>query len=61
MRVVIRQPISGTRNGESWPAVGSEIDLPDHEAEKLVRSGVAAKVAKEPVPKGRASGRRGSS
>lgn len=33
--------ISGTRNGEDWPPAGGRIDLPDQEAEDMVRNGYA--------------------
>lgn len=45
MRVVIRTQLSGTRNGEYWPAPGGSIDLPDDEANDLIRLHIA-----EPVP-----------
>ena len=41
MRVVMKSQISGTRNGLSWPAPGTEVDLPDAEAKALLRSGDA--------------------
>lgn len=37
--------ISGTRDGEEWPAVGGIIDLSAHEAETLVAHGYADLVA----------------
>jgi len=40
--------ISGTRNGEDWPPAGGRIDLPDQEAEDMVRNGYAAYA--DPVP-----------
>lgn len=36
--------ISGTRNGEAWPAPGGEVDLPDQEGAKLCASGLATPV-----------------
>lgn len=42
MRVRMRVTISGTRDGQDWPARGSVVDLPDDEAEQLVASGLAA-------------------
>lgn len=41
MRVVMRAKISGTRNGADWPDVGTSLDLPDDEADLLVRNGLA--------------------
>lgn len=45
MRVVMRLSISGTRNGETWPQRGSEVDLPDDEAESLIAQGMAEAAA----------------
>ena len=39
--------LTGTRNGEPWPAVGQEIDLPDEEGAQLCSQGMAI-----PVPTG---------
>jgi hypothetical protein len=50
MKVRMLQPLSGTRNGEPWPAVGETVDLPRHEADKLVNNGTA-----EPVESKRSS------
>ena len=33
--------ISGTRNGEPWPAIGETIEVPDHEADQLVHAKLA--------------------
>lgn len=41
MRVRMLVQVTGTRNGAAWPAPGEEIDLPKHEAEKLVAAGHA--------------------
>lgn len=40
-RVVLAAEISGTRNGKEWPAIGSEVDLPDAEAADMVKAGTA--------------------
>jgi hypothetical protein len=45
MRVRMKVDITGTRNGEPWPAREETIDLPDEEARDLCASGMA-----EPVP-----------
>lgn len=45
MRVVMRFHISGTRNGQSWPTRGSDIELPDDEAELLIEQGLAEPAA----------------
>lgn len=41
MRVKMRQRISGTRNGQVWPAAGESLELPESEARDLVRLGYA--------------------
>jgi len=41
MRVRMKVTISGSRNGEDWPPVGGEIDLPDEEAAHLIAQGLA--------------------
>lgn len=42
MRVRMKVSVSGTRDGESWPAKGGTIDLPEDEAKNLIAIGVAA-------------------
>lgn len=37
--------ISGTRDGQDWPGVGGEIELPEVEGAKLVRAGLARSAA----------------
>lgn len=42
MKVVMRQQITGARNGEEWPAPGGIIEIPDEdEARSLVSNGYA--------------------
>lgn len=41
MKVRLTQQISGSRNGQPWPAAGTEIDLPDDEARSLLMGGSA--------------------
>ena len=45
VRLIYR--LEGTRNGEAWPAVGGEIDVPTSEAINLINHGYAVPV---PVP-----------
>ncbi|MFJ8866721.1 hypothetical protein ACIRD6_13325 [Streptomyces sp. NPDC102473] len=45
MRIRMKQTISGTRNGEEWPARGEIADIPTGEAQHLVASGIAEEVA----------------
>lgn len=41
LTIVMKIAITGTRNGEPWPAVGGEISLPAEEAERYVQLGYA--------------------
>lgn len=41
MRVRMKVKISGTRDGAEWPDKGDTVDLPDDEAEQLIRYGAA--------------------
>jgi len=38
----VRAQISGTRNGEDWPAPGSTIELPEDEAKDYLAAGIIA-------------------
>lgn len=44
MRVKMLKKISGTRNGQDWPAPGEEITLADDEAATLCGQGMAEPV-----------------
>lgn len=46
MKVKLIVQMSGTRNGEDWPAAGEVVDLPKDEAAHLVAGGLALEVAK---------------
>lgn len=41
MKVRMKVTISGTRDGQPWPARGAVVDLPAAEAEHLVAAGLA--------------------
>jgi hypothetical protein len=41
MNVTMKVQISGTRDGQDWPAPGTSIDLPDDEAAQLLALGLA--------------------
>lgn len=41
--------VSGTRNGEDWPAPGQVVDLPDAEAVSLLNQGMAVPVEEIPA------------
>jgi hypothetical protein len=46
-KVEIIRGISGSRDGEDWPAIGGFLDVPEGEAEDLIRMGLARAVVKE--------------
>ncbi len=50
MRVILTTSVSGTRNGEDWPARGSEVDLPDDEAADMIAAGLAKPVEAAEAP-----------
>ncbi|WP_060952398.1 DUF7302 family protein [Streptomyces hygroscopicus] len=41
MKVRMKATISGTRDGQPWPARGGVLDLPAEEAEHLIAAGLA--------------------
>lgn len=45
MRVRMKVGVSGTRNGQPWPARGETLDLPDDEGAQMCASGMAEPVA----------------
>lgn len=47
MRVCMKVTVSGTRDGEPWPAKGGIVDLPDDEAKQLLAAGMAVEPAAE--------------
>ncbi|MFB7866994.1 hypothetical protein [Streptomyces sp. NPDC056069] len=47
MRVRMKVKISGTRDGAEWPDKGDTLDVPDDEAEQLIRYGAAEELAVE--------------
>lgn len=53
MRVTMLVTISGTRNGEDWPAKGGVIDLPAAEAADYIAAGLCA--AASPAPESAAA------
>ncbi|WP_158721177.1 hypothetical protein [Streptomyces sp. NRRL S-241] len=55
IRMTIAMPEGAARNGEPWPALGEEVDLPAAEAAHLIASGVAEEVAEE-TPRPRRKG-----
>lgn len=49
-RVRLAVQMSGTRDGVAWPGVGSVVELPDDEAESMLRSGMARATDDSDVP-----------
>lgn len=41
MKVRLTQQVQGTRDGQAWPEPGTEVDLPDAEAQALISGGAA--------------------
>lgn len=41
-KVYMKVQISGTRNGEDWPAPGELVNLPDDETATLINAGLAS-------------------
>ena len=41
MKVRLRVNLTGTRNGEAWPPKGAEMELPEAEAQDMIRGGMA--------------------
>jgi hypothetical protein len=50
MKVKMIASITGTRNGQDWPAAGETVDLPDAEARDLVAGGLAVELDKKAAP-----------
>lgn len=50
MRVRVKQPISGMRDGVAWPSVGSVVELPDDEAREMLKSGSVGAVDESDTP-----------
>lgn len=50
MKVRMRAQVSGTRDGERWPAVGGELVVPDAEGADLCSQGLAEPVAEPEKP-----------
>lgn len=58
MRIQMTHHISGTRNGEPWPAPGGEIELPDDEALTVLRNRLGVAVETPAVPETAATKRK---
>lgn len=50
MLVRMNVQISGTRDGEDWPAPGGTVDVTDDEATVLTGNGLATVVDPQPAP-----------
>jgi len=49
MKIRMKGTISGTRNGQPWPARGVVAEFPDDEGADLCRAGIAEPVKSEPA------------
>lgn len=47
MKIKMVAEVSGTRNGEPWPARGKTLDVPDYEGADLCAAGLALPVSDE--------------
>jgi hypothetical protein len=56
MKIVLTGQISGTRDGKSWPPPGTDLDLPDQEAEGLIRAGTAIRADHKDADQARSGG-----
>lgn len=48
MQIRMRVTLPGTRHGQPWPSRGETCDVPDDEAEQLIRYGAAEPVETPP-------------
>lgn len=48
IQIILRCPLSGTRDGIDWPAPGTPFEVPDAEAVDLLSLGVAEAVEVKP-------------
>ncbi|WP_328962971.1 hypothetical protein [Streptomyces virginiae] len=55
IRMTVAMPEGANRNGEPWPALGEETDVPAADGAHLVAAGVAEEVT-EQAPRRRKSG-----
>lgn len=44
MKVQMKVSISGTRDGQDWPAIGEIVDLPNDEAVSMLNAGLVSAV-----------------
>jgi hypothetical protein len=51
VKVKMLGSISGARDGQEWPGIGEEVELPDDEAAALCAQGMAAPVAEKAADK----------
>ncbi|MCY0930787.1 hypothetical protein OTB20_32280 [Streptomyces sp. H27-H1] len=53
IRMTAEMPEGATRNGEPWPALGEEADVPTADGAHLVAAGVAEEVGESSPKSGR--------
>lgn len=47
MRVVVKHPVTGLRNGQPWPKRGTALELSDDEAVDYLRLGIVTAVEQD--------------
>jgi hypothetical protein len=47
MKIQMKVVMSGTRNGESWPLPGGELEVPDEEGANMCANGLAIPVSRK--------------
>ena len=55
MKIKMKYQVSGTRDGQDWPAIGEELTVPDEEGAELCASGIAEPVTDRRKPETRKS------
>jgi hypothetical protein len=50
MKIKMRMLITGTRNSVSWPPIGGIVDLPEDEAQCMIRHGYAIAAPEQEIP-----------
>ncbi len=50
MKIKMRMQITGTRNGVAWPPIGGIVDLPESEAQCMIRHSYAVAAPEQAMP-----------
>jgi len=51
VKVTMKVDVTGTRDGQPWPARGETLDVPDDEARELIHAGIADPVVDKKTEK----------